>query len=174
MEGGEDRYGQGSGAGAFCLTERRNRMKPQDTINDILVNLFNEILKLEEEAIITDEFKDITNNDMHIIEAIGLTGENTMSVVARKMGITAGSLTTAVNGLVNKKYVTRHRSEQDRRVVFLRLTEKGVRAYEHHRDYHRQMTDAVISSLDENEIPVLMKTLNGLTEFFRGYKNKKI
>ena len=91
-------------------------MNPHDTINDILVNLFNEILKLEEEAIITDEFKDITNNDMHIIEAIGLTGENTMSVVARKMGITAGSLTTAVNGLVNKKYVTRLRSEQDRRV----------------------------------------------------------
>ena len=36
-------------------------MDPHDTINDILVNLFNEILKLEEEAIITDEFKDITN-----------------------------------------------------------------------------------------------------------------
>ncbi|HIW41212.1 MAG TPA: MarR family transcriptional regulator [Candidatus Mediterraneibacter vanvlietii] len=146
-------------------------MNPHDTINDILVNLFNEILKLEEEAIITDEFKDITNNDMHIIEAIGLTGENTMSVVARKMGITAGSLTTAVNGLVNKKYVTRLRSEQDRRVVFLKLTEKGIRAYEHHREYHRQMTDAVISRLDDEEIPVLLKTLNGLSEFFRGYKN---
>ena len=146
-------------------------MNPHDTINDILVNLFNEILKLEEEAIITDEFKDITNNDMHIIEAIGLTGENTMSVVARKMGITAGSLTTAVNVLVNKKYVTRLRSEQDRRVVFLKLTEKGIRAYEHHREYHRQMTDAVISRLDDEEIPVLLKTLNGLSEFFRGYKN---
>ena len=146
-------------------------MNPHETSNDILVNLFNEILKLEEEAIITDEFKDITNNDMHIIEAIGLTGENTMSVVARKMGITAGSLTTAVNGLVNKKYVTRLRSEQDRRVVFLKLTEKGIRAYEHHREYHRQMTDAVISRLDDEEIPVLLKTLNGLSEFFRGYKN---
>ena len=76
-----------------------------ETINDILVNLFNEILKLEEEAIITDEFKDITNNDMHTIEAIGLSGGNTMSVVAKKLGITAGSLTTAINSLVNKKYV---------------------------------------------------------------------
>ena len=93
-------------------------MDPHDTINDILVNLFNEILKLEEEAIITDEFKDITNNDMHIIEAVGLSGENTMSVVAKKLGITAGSLTTSVNSLVNKKYVTRQRSEEDRRVVF--------------------------------------------------------
>ena len=136
-------------------------MDPHETINDILVNLFNEILKLEEEAIITDEFKDITNNDMHIIEAVGLSGENTMSVVAKKLGITAGSLTTSVNSLVNKKYVTRQRSEEDRRVVFLKLTEKGKRAYEHHREYHRQMTEAVISRLDENEVPVLIKTLTG-------------
>lgn len=147
-------------------------MDPHETINDILVNLFNEILKLEEEAIITDEFKDITNNDMHIIEAVGLSGENTMSVVAKKLGITAGSLTTSVNSLVNKKYVTRQRSEEDRRVVFLKLTEKGMRAYEHHREYHRQMTEAVISRLDENEVPVLIKTLTGLSDFFRGYNDQ--
>ena len=147
-------------------------MDPHETINDILVNLFNEILKLEEEAIITDEFNDITNNDMHIIEAVGLSGENTMSVVAKKLGITAGSLTTSVNSLVNKKYVTRQRSEEDRRVVFLKLTEKGKRAYEHHREYHRQMTEAVISRLDENEVPVLIKTLTGLSDFFRGYNDQ--
>ena len=147
-------------------------MDPHETINDILVKLFNEILKLEEEAIITDEFKDITNNDMHIIEAVGLSGENTMSVVAKKLGITAGSLTTSVNSLVNKKYVTRQRSEEDRRVVFLKLTEKGKRAYEHHREYHRQMTEAVISRLDENEVPVLIKTLTGLSDFFRGYNDQ--
>ena len=147
-------------------------MDPRETINDILVSLFNDILKLEEEAIITDEFKDITNNDMHIIEAVGLSGENTMSVVAKKLGITAGSLTTSVNSLVNKKYVKRQRSDEDRRVVFLKLTEKGKRAYEHHREYHRQMTEAVISRLDENEVPVLIKTLTGLSDFFRGYHDQ--
>lgn len=47
-------------------------MNAHETINDILVHLFNEIWELEEEAIITDEYKDISNNDMHIIEAIGL------------------------------------------------------------------------------------------------------
>lgn len=172
MEGGEDRYRQGSGTGAVCLIERRESMNPRETINDILVNLFKEIWKLEEDAIITEEFRDITNNDMHIIEAIGLSGENTMSMVAKKMGITAGSLTTSVNGLVNKKYVVRQRSEQDRRVIFLRLTEKGVKAYEHHQEYHRQMTDAVIDTLGDAEIPVLVKTLKGLSEFFRGYKDR--
>ena len=144
-------------------------MNMYETINDILVHLFNEIWELEKNAIITEEFKDITNNDMHIIEAIGLKQKTTMSVVAKKMKITAGSLTTAMNGLVNKKYVIRERSEEDRRVVNIWLTEKGEKAYHHHAEFHRQMTNAVIEKLDENEIPVLLKTLNGLDEFFRSY-----
>ena len=144
-------------------------MNMYETINDILVHLFNEIWELEKNAIITEEFKDITNNDMHIIEAIGLNQKTTMSVVAKKMKITAGSLTTAMNGLVNKKYVIRERSEEDRRVVNIWLTEKGEKAYHHHAEFHRQMTNAVIEKLDENEIPVWLKTLNGLDEFFRSY-----
>ena len=63
-------------------------MDAYNTINDILVHLFNEIWELEKKAIITEEFKDITNNDMHIIEAIGVSGKTTMSVVAKKMKIT--------------------------------------------------------------------------------------
>lgn len=146
-------------------------MNAHETINDILVHLFNEIWKLEEDAIITEEYKDISNNDMHIIEAIGPGEDSTMSVVAKKLGITAGSLTTSVNSLVNKKYVVRERSETDRRVVYIRLTEKGMKAYRHHEDFHMQMTDAVIKSLDEKEIPILLKTLEGLSTFFRGYKS---
>ena len=103
------------------------------TINDTLVNLFNEIWELEKEAIITEEFKDITNNDMHIIEAIGLSGENTMSSVAKKLKITAGSLTTAVNALVRKAYVKRERSEEDRRVVYIvAYGKRRVKLFNHH------------------------------------------
>lgn len=142
------------------------------TINHTLVNLINEIWELEEKAIITEEFQDLTNNDMHVIEAVGLGDGNNMSSIAKKLNITVGSLTTAMNNLVNKKYVERHRSEADRRVVYVKLTEKGIRAYRHHEDYHRQMTQAIIDKLDAAELPVLMKTLDALTEFFTGYSEK--
>ena len=80
-------------------------------INQTLVSLINEIWELEEKAIITDEFKDLTNNDMHVIEAIGLGEGNNMSSIARKLNITVGSLTTAMNSLVNKRYVERRRQK---------------------------------------------------------------
>lgn len=143
------------------------------TINHVLVKLINEIWELEEKAIITDEFKDLTNNDMHVIEAIGLGEGRNMSSIARQLNITVGSLTTAMNSLVNKKYVERHRSEEDRRVVFVKLTSKEIKAYHHHEDYHRQMTQAILDKLDKKELPVLMKTLDALSDFFAGYSEKK-
>ncbi len=110
---------------------------------------------------------------MHIIEAIGLGDESTMSAVARKLGITAGSLTTSMNSLVKKQYVERDRSEKDRRIVYIRLTEKGRRAYHHHENFHREMTNAAIASLSEEELPLLVKTLDRLAVFFRNYGDGK-
>ena len=108
---------------------------------------------------------------MHIIAAVGLGG-NKMSDIAAKLNITVGSLTTSMNSLVKKGYAVRERSEQDRRVVFIHLTVKGRKAYHHHAEFHRKMTDAVMGALSEEEIPVLTKALEGLTGFFRQYEKK--
>ena len=141
------------------------------TINDTLVNLFNEIWELEKEAIITEEFKDITNNDMHIIEAIGLSGENTMSSVAKKLKITAGSLTTAVNALVRKAYVKRERSEGGQTGRIYSAYGKRRESFYHHEQFHRQMTNAVIEKLDDEEIDALVKMLKDISAFFRSYQS---
>lgn len=53
-------------------------------LNTMLVKLFNTVMLQEEKAIITEEFKDITNNDMHIIEAVGIDEPRSMSTVAKK------------------------------------------------------------------------------------------
>ena len=144
-------------------------MDAYESINKILVHLFNDIWELEEKAVITEEFKDLTNNDMHIIEAIGLGTGNNMSTIAKKLGITVGSLTTSMNSLVNKKYAVRHRSEEDRRIVNIQLTEKGKKAYHHHANFHKKMVEAVVETLDEEEIPVLTKALDNLYQFFKTY-----
>ena len=139
------------------------------TLNDALVNLFRDVMTLEEEAIISQEYQDITNNDMHVIQAIGLGEPKNMSTIAKLLSVTVGTLTIAMNSLVKKGYVKRERSEKDRRVVFIQLTNKGRMAYHHHAEFHRQMTEAVIAELNENETEVLVKALDGLRKFFRQY-----
>mgnify|MGYP000822706339 CR=1 FL=1 len=47
-------------------------MTLEETLNDLLVKLFKDILEIEAKSLITEEFKDISYNDMHIIEAVGI------------------------------------------------------------------------------------------------------
>ncbi len=145
-------------------------MERYDVFHDILVNLFQEIMDIEEKALITAEFKNISVNDMHIIEAIGTGEPKNMSTVAKLMSVTVGTLTIAINNLVKKGYVSRVRSEEDRRVVLISLTEKGKRAYQHHREFHDGMVKALVEGLDEGQQKILVKSLLNLRTFFNSYK----
>ena len=147
-----------------------SKMDSYDTISDLLVNLFNEIMDIEEKAIITEEFQDITNNDMHIIAAIGIDLPRKMTAGAKTLSVTVGTLTIAVNNLVKKGYVTRARSVEDRRVVLISLTEKGRRAYFHHEEFHKKMVKAVLKELNDDQVQVLVKALMNLREFFCSFK----
>ena len=136
-------------------------------LNDVLVNLFRDIMELEEQAIITQEYQDITNNDMHVIEAIGVGEPKNMSTIAKLLSVTVGTLTIAMNRLVKKGYVIRERGKEDRRVVYISLSEKGLRAYRHHEEFHRQMIEAVLENLTEDETESLVKALAKLERWFR-------
>lgn len=140
--------------------------RTNNLLNELLVNLFNNVLDTEAEAVITEEFKDITNNDMHIMEAVGIEEPRSMSMIAKRLKVTVGTLTTNMNSLEDKGYVLRQRSTQDKRVVLVLLTEKGRRAFFHHRDFHRHMIKAIIKDLDEEEMKILIRCLQALEDFF--------
>ena len=136
----------------------------------MLVNLFNEIMDIEQKSIITEEFKDITNNDMHIIEAIGMNEPKNMSTIAREISVTVGTLTIAMNSLVKKGYVLRERGKEDRRVVYISLTERGRAAYVHHARFHKAMIDSISDELTSEEMELLIKTLTKLNKWFRNWQ----
>ena len=137
------------------------------TLNEVLVKLFREINTIEERAVKTGEYKELTVNDMHVIEAIDIYDAKNMTTVAKQLSVTTGTLTISVNSLVKKGYVERTRSEADRRVVLISLTEKGRSAHAQHRRFHQQMIDAIVKDLDEQEQVILEKALSNLNQFFR-------
>ena len=135
------------------------------SINELLVSLFNHVMDMEARAVITEEYRDITNNDMHIIEAIGVEEPRNMSQIAHRLAVTVGTLTTNMNGLERKGYIRRERSEKDKRVVYILLTEKGRKAFYHHRDFHKKMIKAIVKDLNEEEMEILYRCLVNLDRF---------
>lgn len=142
-------------------------MDISSTLNELLVKLFHNINAIEERALRTEEYRDMTANDMHVIEAIGMEEMKNMTSVARSLEVTTGTLTIAVNSLVKKGYVDRVRSEEDRRVVLISLSEKGKRAYLHHQKFHDRMIKAVMRELTEEEQIVLERALTKVNHFFK-------
>lgn len=141
-------------------------MNDGNVINQILVRLFRRINMLEERTICRDRFKDITINELHVIEAIGDEGSKSMTTIAKALDVTTGTLTISVNALVRKGLAQRIRSEEDRRVVLVSLTELGREANARHSRFHEEMTDAILSGLNDGEIDVLSDALVRLNEFF--------
>lgn len=135
------------------------------TVNKLLIEVFNDILTIEENALKNGAFKDISVTEVHTIEAIGMYIPKTMSDVARKLNITVGTLTVAINNLVKKGYVKRKRSEIDRRVVKISLTNKGRLIYRVHEKFHSDMIKAIIVGLSEQETQVFNKALINISDF---------
>ncbi|MCD8097760.1 MAG: MarR family transcriptional regulator [Lachnospiraceae bacterium] len=135
--------------------------------NSMLVMVFREIEDAERRALITGNYKDISINDMHILEAIGVGKPKNMSAVAKAISVTVGTLTIAINNLVKKGYVRRVRSEEDKRVVLLSLTGKGHSAYESHVAFHKNMIQTVLEGFEESELDVLSRAFLKLRKYFR-------
>ncbi|WP_458861771.1 MarR family winged helix-turn-helix transcriptional regulator [Acidaminobacterium chupaoyuni] len=141
----------------------------RENLNAFLVKMFQNLMKIESDALIQGEYRDITVRDMHILEEIcraETTKNNQMTSLAQELGVTTGTLTVAVNGMVKKGYLERSRDEKDRRIVRIFSTEQGRMANMVHAKFHEDMVEAIMNELPENEVFVLVDALKAVSRYF--------
>ena len=138
----------------------------ESVLNHLLVVLFKNVLQIEEKALKTGKFKNLTISELHVIEAVGIDRILPMSAIAAKLDVTVGTLTIAMNNLVKKGHIKRLRSDEDRRVVLIELTELGKEAYYHHEAFHNEMIAFTLDRLSEEESDVLVRSLSKITHYF--------
>lgn len=91
-------------------------------LNGFLVNVFNDILRLEEASIRKGPCKNLSVSEMHVLEAVekssvDASGAAGMAEVAAHLSITSGTLSVAVKTLEQKGYLVRSRGSRDKRRV---------------------------------------------------------
>ena len=143
-----------------------NSGKNARVLNDLFIELFNDINKIEERSIRFASGDELTITEVHTMEAIGDSEPKRMSDIASKLKITVSTLTISVNKLVNKGYVHRFICEEDKRVVKVCLTDKGRKILKLHARFHEKMIESVVECLDENENAVFMRCMEKLMLFF--------
>ncbi|MFA5007395.1 MAG: MarR family winged helix-turn-helix transcriptional regulator [Candidatus Izemoplasmatales bacterium] len=135
-------------------------------INELLVEIFNRILAIEEEAL-RQAGVPLSMTEIHVLEAVENVPEPSMTAIAAKLGITVGSLTTSVATLANKGYVLRRRPDVDRRKVLVELTPAAHRTLEIHAKFHAGMIDSIFEDLKVEEDEVLLASLRRVAAYFR-------
>ncbi|SHG91745.1 MarR family winged helix-turn-helix transcriptional regulator [Tepidibacter thalassicus] len=136
-------------------------------LNKLIVDIFYDIICIEKEIFSKGEFKDLSINEVRTIQAIGLDEARKMSEVAMDLKITIGTLTTAINRLEKKGYVERLRIEKDRRVVKIKLTDKGKLVYKIHEDFHYEIIKNIVCTMNKDEQKVLIQSLQNVRDFFK-------
>jgi len=139
---------------------------PKKVINELLVEVFNHILSIEAEALRNRGIK-LSMNEIHVLEATVNTEEPTMTHLARRLRVTVGTLTTAMNRLVEKGYCTRYREMEDKRKVLIALTPKATEALKIHDQFHDEMIDATIRDMNLDEDEVLLQSLQNISNYFK-------
>lgn len=69
--------------------------------------------------------KGLCKSDLEILERLANKGPCPVNTLAPRIGLTSGSMTTAVQRLLKRKLVRTVRDAQDKRIVHVHITEEG-------------------------------------------------
>lgn len=101
-------------------------------------------------------------SDFAVLEALLHKGALPVNAIGRKVLLTSGSITTAVDRLEQKGLVERKNSPEDRRTRIVHLTAKGRELITTAFEKHEKDLERGLASIDQKERAVLYELLKKL------------
>ncbi|MGL4292941.1 MAG: MarR family winged helix-turn-helix transcriptional regulator [Bacteroidales bacterium] len=122
--------------------------------------------ELEELAKEKYGFSELTTTQMHYIEIICKLQNPNVTELASALKLSKPTVTVGVDRLIEKGYITKVQSDDDRRNTHLHLTEKGEKFNEMHHYAHRKFAELIEDSLTAEEAEKLALLLGKITANF--------
>ncbi|WP_412063396.1 MarR family winged helix-turn-helix transcriptional regulator [Rubrivirga sp. IMCC45206] len=104
-----------------------------------------------------------SKQDLLALDAIGLDGPMRMGDLADALGVGQSAATPVADRLEGHGWVRRVRSQADRRVWLVELTDEGRRAFEAEDAVRKTAVDAMLAPLDDGERAALVALLEKIT-----------
>jgi DNA-binding MarR family transcriptional regulator len=123
----------------------------RDLVQDI-VNQFQAV----NAAVANGPHVELSLQERRVVEFLGDRGPHIMRELAEFLGLAVNSVTTLVDNLEKKRMVRRQRSEEDRRIIRVQLTENGKVAYEAAVEEKMRLFRSMLNALTEDEQEIFM------------------
>src|SRR5213082_3813842 len=108
------------------------------------------------------ESSEIGLSDFAVMEMLLHKGPQPVNEIGRRIALTSGAITTAVDRLESRGLVTREAHESDRRTRIVRLTARGKEQAGSVFAGHKAVMDAAASGLAKTERAMLIELLRKL------------
>lgn len=105
-----------------------------------------------------------TAPQVHAIMWLGIDGPLSMGEVARRGGMTVKTITGVVHRLERAGLVERERRDDDRRVIHVRLTRKGLATHRRLRGHMFLQMQRFLSLLDDEDRQALFRILGKIRD----------
>ncbi len=140
----------------------------EESLNGLLVDTFNYILKFEEKSLRSISDTPVTVTEAHILEAIGKNGGSaSISEISALQKVTLPTATVAVKKLEKKGFIEKAPCTQDGRRAIVSLTQLGKKLDMAHGIFHHKMIKDITRRLTDSEKDVLLCAVRKLSDFFR-------
>jgi DNA-binding MarR family transcriptional regulator len=94
--------------------------------------------------------------ELRVVEFLGNEGPRMMRQLAEHLTVAVNSMTSIADSLEQKGLVRRQRSDEDRRVVRVELTDSGREIYQSLREVNLQLFRTLLRALTEDEQEMFM------------------
>jgi len=107
----------------------------------------------------------ITGMEMEIIQWLLIEGPRKMKEIGENFNIKLSSLTSVIDKIERQKLVYRKNSKDDRRVVYLDVTDKGKRLYRDYSDYLKVLTYLMQKEMNKKDFEAFIKGIDVMLKY---------
>ena len=127
------------------------------------------------ESLIKGQIGDELTNDQHyILSYISQSEECTSSELADAFEVNKSAITAIINRMAERGLIERTRDQNDRRVVYLTLTDAGKTLYQTCQEKIEQLVESIITQFDEVEIKNFITTYEKLASILDNKKKEEM
>jgi MarR family 2-MHQ and catechol resistance regulon transcriptional repressor len=124
-------------------------------LRDLVMDIVRQFQQVNS-ATVNGPHVELSMQELRVVEFLGDRGPRIMREVAEFLPLAVNSVTTLIDNLEKKRLVRRQRSEEDRRVVHVGLTESGKAAYNAAIEEKKRLLRSMLNALTEDEQEIFM------------------
>lgn len=134
-------------------------------INDLLTNIFYNIIETEDRIGTDVRFADLSSNDMRVLSAIGTAEPKSMKEVGEYLRVKKQTVNNSTKALISKGYAYKKTNPDDGRYTWIILTDKGSEAAKCYRSMIRDTVKGMIGDLTDAQTDTLIQCLSKMNSY---------